>query len=95
MFCVSLGFPVCVAPGGHDLDRATTATKIDPASQAAEKHARSFLQWLKPIDPRSFVPGPFEAQDELKPRPPKEKAFFRKLFSRAVSVAIQSGFRSP
>ncbi len=42
------------------------------AEESAGKYGNSFLQGLKPIDCRSFTPG-------LKPRPPKEKPFFRKL----------------
>ena len=40
--------------------------------RAAEKPSKPFLQGLKPIQSRRFTPG-------LRPRPPKERNFFRKL----------------
>jgi hypothetical protein len=42
------------------------------AEEAAEKHQKAFLQGLKPIRFGCFTPG-------LKPQPPKEKTFCRKL----------------
>jgi hypothetical protein len=41
------------------------------------KTQKIFLQGLKPIQSRRFTPGPFDAQGELKPRPPKERNSFR------------------
>ncbi len=43
------------------------------------KWRKSLLPRLKPIGIKAFTPGPFEAQGKLKPRPPKERDFFRKL----------------
>jgi len=39
----------------------------------AAKRGKSFLQGLKPVESTLFTSAPFEAQDELKHRPPKEK----------------------
>jgi hypothetical protein len=50
------------------LDSAQTSK----AKQAAERLGKTFLQGLKPIGCERHAPG-------LKPRPPKESEFFRKL----------------
>jgi hypothetical protein len=41
---------------------------------------------LKPIESMQFASAPFEAQDELKHRPPEEKDFFRSLFETVPST---------
>jgi hypothetical protein len=46
------------------------------------------LQGLKPVESTQFTSAPFEAQDELKHRPPEEKDFFRNLQSRCRSCLI-------
>jgi hypothetical protein len=40
--------------------------------EGAERPEKAFLQGLKPIVYKGFAPG-------LKPRPPKDEDFFRKL----------------
>jgi hypothetical protein len=54
------------------------------------ENEKSFLQGpfvpldkLKPIESTQFTSASFEAQDELKHRPLKERNFFRSLLSRA------------
>ena len=51
-----------------------------------QQKQESFLQGpfvpqdkLKPVENTQFTSAPFEAQDELKHRPPEEKDFFRSL----------------
>jgi hypothetical protein len=71
--------------------------------EVAEKQGKPFLQGLKPIGYRGFAPGPFEAQGELKPRPPKEKEFFSSLpgherhscFSQAEKDIAEGVSRKP
>jgi hypothetical protein len=41
------------------------------------KRGKSLLQGLKPVESTLFASAPFEAQDELKHRPPGEKTFPR------------------
>jgi hypothetical protein len=40
---------------------------------------RALRSKLKPVESMQFTSAPFEAQDELKHRPPEEKGFFRSL----------------
>ena len=54
------------------------------------ENEKSFLQGpfvpldkLKPIESTQFTSASFEAQDELKHRPLKERNFFRSLLGRA------------
>jgi hypothetical protein len=51
-----------------------------------QQNGKGFLQGtfvpqdkLKPVESMQFTSAPFEAQDELKHRPPEEKGFFRSL----------------
>ena len=57
----------------------------DRAGEKCNKRGKGFLQGpfvpqdkLKPIESTQFTSAPFEAQDELKHRPPEEKDFFRR-----------------
>jgi hypothetical protein len=46
-----------------------------------QNEKKSFLQGLKPVESTQFTSAPFEAQEELKHRPPEEKDFFRSLLA--------------
>jgi hypothetical protein len=44
-----------------------------------QEQGKGFLQGLKPVESTQLTSAPFEAQDELKHRPPEEKDFFRSV----------------
>jgi hypothetical protein len=44
-----------------------------------QNEEKASFRGLKPVESTQFTSAPFEAQDELKHRPPEEKDFFRSL----------------
>jgi hypothetical protein len=53
--------------------------RLNRLRKNATKAGKGFLQGLKPVESTQFTSAPFEAQDELKHRPPEEKDFFRSV----------------
>jgi hypothetical protein len=58
----------CVLDGGY-----STAQSAHWLRKNVAKRGKRLLQGLKPVESKLFTSAPFEAQDELKHRPPKEK----------------------
>jgi hypothetical protein len=60
--------------------------RLNRLRKNATKAGKGFLQGpfvpqdkLKPVESTQLTSAPFEAQDELKHRPPEEKDFFRSV----------------
>jgi hypothetical protein len=87
--------PPSIQIAGH-LGQHYFICTISRLRKNATKRRKSFLQGpfvaqdkLKPVESTQCTSAPFEAQDELKHRPPKEKDFSRSLLERHMSRQLR------